>query len=281
MSLKRRIFTKTEHYPQPHDMALSFAFELDDATIDSTIIPILFYDEGLGSPDAQETHPENAAFAVTSQPNVFVNSRIDKINAQLKISLTSKAIDDNIPAIRIAFMVIKMSFKENYIAIDELSSSEVQDILTLQTESTDRQGFPLFAGPKIAEKFTNSSLMHANVPGLTTNQKIEGTAFVASDYYNAIHYKTIAGKLKNSTRGLKWLTLTQNRPIANIKIHIDSKVKRANEYTFYGLLVYCPVVNTTEQIPVTADITAATNYVFCDFYARWNEWNQRFNSKML
>ncbi len=282
MTLKRnRRMTKMETYANPHVLLHSMFFELDNAAIDTTIYPLMNYDEGRGAPSALETNPQNASFVVDTSPNCFINSRVDKITSSLKFSLTSKAIDDNIPAIQVSFMLIKMAFKEGYIAIDELTSEEVQDVLELQTESTDRQGFPLYNGTKIVEKFSGSATLHANVDGLTTTQVIEGVTFSESTFYNALHYKTTSGMLKSSTRGLKWLTLTPNRPVAKVTLHIDSKVKRMNEYTFYGLLINVPIASSQYQIPVTADITAATNYVSVDVNCRYNEWNLEFNPSMI
>ncbi len=272
---------RTEWYPQPHEMKHGWFYELDNALIDSTMYPIIMYDEGLGTPSDQETHPENAAFAVVNRPNCFVNSRINDIKGQLKLYLTSKAIDDNIPSIRCAFDVIKMSFLENYDAKDELSGSTIKSELELQTESTDRQGYPLFNGTKMPELFANSALLDAAVPGLTGTQVMEGVAFNPTAFYNVLHWTTIRGMLKSSQRGLKWLTLTPNKPVANISISIDSKVKAMNEYTLYALLVHVHGVDEVYQNVVTADITASTNYVGAQVWFRYNEWNPDFNFKRI
>ncbi len=147
---------KQEWWPQPHKLNGGFSFELDDATIDTTILPFAFYDEGLGTPSALETHPENAAFAIVGdQANCFVNSTINVINAEVRFTLTSKFMDDNLTAIRFSTMLIHMAFINDYTAIDELTTFEIQDVLHMQTESTDRQGGPLYvAGTDLAEKST-------------------------------------------------------------------------------------------------------------------------------
>ncbi len=279
--IKQSRLMRTEWWPQPHTRGASIMFELDNAAIDTTTFPIIIHDEGLGTPSAIETHPENAAFVVSNDPNCHVNSRVDNIFAQLRLSLTSKAIDDNLTAVRCAFMVQALAFKEDYIAIDELSSLEVQDILELQTESTDRQGGPLYTGTDMPAAYTGSDSVGAAVPFLTTDDNLEAVAFIDSQYYNSIHYLTIEGKMKKVQSGLKWLTLTPNRPTATIRIHQKSSTKRMNEYAFLGCMVHVPVVDSEKQIPLTADITAATNYVRCDFRYRYNEWNPDFNFKKV
>lgn len=272
---------RTKWWPQPHSRRVALMFELDNAVIDSTILPIAFYDEGLGTPSALETNPENAAFAISTDPNCFVGSRVNLVTAKLRFALTSKAIDDNIPSIRMAFMPLNLSFLEDYTAVDELTSIDVKDVLELQTESTDRQGGALYAGTDIPAAYTGSDSLGTGVPFLTVDDNAEGVAFNANVFYNAIHYHTIAGKLKTVQRGLKWLTLTPNRPIASINIRLASKSKRMNPYNYFGVLVHVPAVGNEHQNPVTADITAATNYVRMDFAYRYNEWNQDFNFKKI
>ncbi len=159
---------KTAWYPRPHNMRHSWAYSLESGVDNfGTIYPISMYDEGLGNPSAYEANPENAAFVVSAGPNCYPESRIENIIAQFNISLAKGAITENVPAVRIGYMPIFMSFKEPYIAIDELSSAEVQDILELQTESTDRQGFPLYNNVDMRTKYTSSAVLDAAVPGLT------------------------------------------------------------------------------------------------------------------
>ncbi len=279
---KQRRLMKTEWFAQPHDMRHSFFFELDDETLNSTIYPIAMYDEGRGTPSANESNPENSAFLVDNNPNCFVNSRVDNVFCSLKFSMTSKAIDDNLPVIRFAVMPIHTAFIDAYTAIDELTSLEIQDVLMMQTESTDRQGFPLYiADKKMVPKFSGSNLMNSLVPGLTTTQQLESVAFATNSYYDMLHYLTNGAKLKSVQSGLKWYTVTPNRPTKEIRIHIKSNVKRMNEFTFFGALIHVPTVDTFNQPLVTGDITAATNYLLCDIHCRFNEWNQDFNFKKV
>ncbi len=168
MVIKTRLM-RTEWRPRPHDMQHAWNHGLETGVVNqTTIYPICMYDEGLGTPSAYESHPENAAFVAAAEPNCFVNSRVDKISCILSFALTKAAIEtDKVKIVRVAFMPIFMAFKEDYIAIDELTSIETQDVLEMQTEAPDRQGFPLYNTVKLVEKFTGSAVLAANVPGLT------------------------------------------------------------------------------------------------------------------
>ncbi len=274
---------KSTWYPQPHQITGGVAMELDDETINTTIVPIAFYDEGLGTPTAKETNPRNAAFAVINdEANCFVDSRINNIIAEFRISITSAVLDHNIPAIRFAMMPIFMAFKENYTAIDELSSLEIQDVLELQTESTDRQGGPLFvATTDLPEKFATHADMGVNTPFLNVDQNLEGVAFSPFTYYDMLHFMTNGSLLAKSSGGLRWDIISPNRPYIRKRYQISPKVKRMNEFAFYGILVHFPIAGTGDQLVALGEITAATKYVHVDWSIRYNEWNEDFNSRML
>ncbi len=277
-------FRKQRWYPQPHRITAGVTFEMDNGALDSTIIPIAFYDEGLGAPSAIETNPRHASFAIVGdQANCFVGSNINVIVSEFRFSLTSKFFDDNLSGIRFATMPIFMAFQNDYTAIDELSTLEIQDVLHMQTESTDRQGGPLYvATTDLPEKTTSHGNLGANTPFLDTDVGIEGVAFNPTTYYNALQFLTISNKLKTVQGGLKWHVMSANRPFMKMKVFIRPKVKAMNPFTYFGLLVHVPTQGNSEQIGViTRDITAATQYLDLDWDIRYNEWNPEFEMSML
>ncbi len=106
-------------------------------------------------------------------------------------------------------------------------------------------------------------------------QIIEGVAFNQHDYYNALHYMTISGKLKACQGGLKWHTLTKNRPIKILNFKTPSKSKRMVEKSFFGVLLFVPPVDDLHQIAIASETTNVTHVkVFA--MARYNEWNPQF-----
>ncbi len=269
---------RTTWYPRPHDFENSYMHGIETGVDNqATIYPIMMYDEGLGAPDAYNAHPENSSFATAGEPNCFVESRVNTIKCNVHFSLTKACLEtDKIHAVRCAFMPIFMAFKDNYTAIDEVANFEVQDSLEMQFETTDRQGYPLYNGVKMANSYTNSGLLPTNVPGLTATQIIEGVPFVTNAFYDSIHWLTISGKVKGSVGGLKWFTLTRSKPVKRIKIFIKAKVKRMNPYTFCGLLTIVPKVDTPDQYAISGE-TTNVNHVKVDINTRFNEWNQDYD----
>ncbi len=169
-----KVLLKEEHYPLVHTDELHFKLSADATqnTKGGTIVPILMQDEGRGSPATISTHPENSAFAVYAGPNCFPDSRVNKIFAKFNISLTKHCWNvDKIEELVVFMLPIYTSFLENLTANDELSGNNIEELLELQHETTDRQVFPIYNGVKL----TGDTLaLGADVPGLTTNQNIEG-----------------------------------------------------------------------------------------------------------
>lgn len=161
--------SKIKIYPKPHNMKHKWIHSLEPATVKQyTIYPIIMYDEGLGSSRAYDANPLNTNFAESNAPNCFPESKVDNIFCELQVNLTKFALEtDKLTNVRGCFMPIMMSFKEDYLAIDDKTSSEIQDILELEFETTDRQGFPLWNAVDMEAPHTSSDLLDALVPGLT------------------------------------------------------------------------------------------------------------------
>ncbi len=267
-------------YPRIHNQTLRWTHNLEaTADNDSTIIPIAFYDEAI-SPSTISTNPENAAFTEVDSMNCMPDSRIDNINCEVTFSLTKGALEtDKLHMVRGMFLELHTSF-EDINATDELSGDTVGTILELETESTDRQCMPLYSTVKMPETISNSALMDALQPGLTSSQVLEAVNFSPNAYYDAIHYETIASKLRSATSGIKWFTLTRERPFRKFNISIHPKSKRMNEFSFAGLLVNFNKTGNENQFHLVGDTTDIP-HVQARMRIRYNEWNEYFNFKKV
>ncbi len=272
---------KTKWYPRPHQMENAWAYNMNTATLGTTIYPLIMYDEGLGTPSAYEANPEHASFVEANEPNCFPESKVDSLFCRLKMNLTVGAVGtDKLLAVNFAYMPIFLAFKEDYEAKDELSGLTIETILELAKESTDRQGYPLWTNVDMGTKVAAFLDLSANIPALTTDTNIEAVNFNVDDYYDTLNYSNIAGKLKNVQGGLKWRTLTQRHPQITIDIRLRPKVKAMNPYTFFGLLVHVPNADDIRQVPVSSE-TSAINHVHATIFTRYYEWQQDFNFKRV
>lgn len=275
---QRFVLRKQKWYPRPHDIQNSFITGLEETGgKDATIIPIIRYDEGQGDPNSYNANPEHPSFAISSGAGCYPESRVNNLKAMLEFSLNTQSLNvDSLIAVKVAYMVIALSFKEDYEASDEMSGLDIADILEMQKESTDRQGYPLYDGTDISTKFSGSTNLEASQPGLTTDAKLEYVDFNSENYYDALQYSTISRKLQSVQYGLKWILLTKERPVRRVKINIKRKAKKMNPYTQLAVLCYYPQVGTHEQIHWAGE-TSNVEHVTTHFQCRFNEWNQDFD----
>lgn len=267
---------KEKQYPQPHDLSTQMVLGCDYATpSNTTIIPCIAHDEAL-LPSSRYTNPEHASFVEEDAANCSADSKIFKIQCDLRISLTKDAVGtDNIQALRLAFMTIHGAF-EDFDAKDELTTVTVGDVLELTKETTDRQTYPIYNDTKINEKYSGSATLDAKAMGLTATQVIEHVAFDPDLYYDALNYYTISDKLKKVQDGLRWITLTQQNPTRLLRFNIKTNVKSMNPYAFMGILLHLPVSGSKYQIPLAGE-TTGVNHIHSEFRCRYLEWNDNFN----
>ncbi len=274
----RTMLMKTKWYPRPHQVTGWWGHGMESGVNNyATIMPMVMYDEAQGDPASYNAHPEHASFAEYAGPNCYPESRINNIIAEMTVWLTKAALEtDKVHTVRGSYMPIFGAFLEDWTAIDELSSVEVRDALEIQTESTDRQAFPLFNNVDMKDIVVAGNNLHADVPGLTTDQSMEGVTWSDNTYYDTLHYRTNSKKLMNCQGGMRWYTLTKDRPFKKFRFRLRPKVKRMNPYAFYGVFHQIPAVDTTRQYNVSAD-TTDINHVGVYFNCRYNEWNQNFD----
>ncbi len=273
---------KTTWYARPHNFQNTWMHGLETGVTNSaTMYPLIMYDEGLGTPSDYEANPEHASFVEAGEPNCYPESRIDNVYMNLRFSLTKAALEtDNLHAIKCGFMMIHTAFAEDLTAEDELSGLDIKEILELDSETVDRQTYPLWNDVNLTESIVNLADLPTNVPSLLGDQQIEGIAFQTSVYYDALNYYTNSGKLKKVQSGLKWFTLTRNKPYREFKLFIHPKNKFMNPYSFMGCLINVPPIGTFDQLPIAAD-TTNVNHVRVDMITRFLEWHGQFNMKRI
>jgi hypothetical protein len=277
------IMGKVPLYSRPHAWDVAWTLSLRSGTGKySTMIPNHFYDEGLGSPSNYNANRDHASFAVAAEPNMYPESKVRNQKDYLRIGMTKTALhSDNIDMMRVGVMVISTAFKEPVDAEDVVTATQVKDVLELQYETTHKQLYPLYNGTDVPNKWTDSAHLPANVPGLTGDTGLEYVDFVIDTYYNMLHYASNRQMMMSISSGLKWYTLTRDKPFRNIPIHNKSRSKAMNEYSGEITLVTLPQAGTKHQYPVITDTTADAAHLDCQFFSRKDEWNPFFDMERV
>lgn len=265
---------KKKIYPRVHENELKFELNADSASgLTATNVPIVMQDEGLGDPNSAYTNPESASFAEYQGPNCYPDSRVNYARLNCEISLTKGAWNtDNVEVLKIGIIPVYMNFLENYTALNEVTSEEVEDILEMSHETTDRQGYPTWNGNKVGGDKLQTG---AAVPGLTTNTNLEAITFDVNKFYDALQYYTNGRKVNKSIGRIKWLYVSRRRTL-RVAVKLKSMAKRMNPYAYFGCIFVLPKENEFNQTTKNGDLTSISHVMVKASY-RYNEWNENFN----
>lgn len=269
------MYVKQKIFPLKHTNEIKFFLNADSGqtTKGGTMVPILMQDEGRGDPNSIYTNPESASFSEYQGPNTFPDSKVYFAKANVELALNKSVYStDNVNTLKIIVFPIMTSFLENLTAKDEVSTLEVEDILELQHETTDRQAYPLWNGTKLSGTHLETG---ADVPGLTTNTNIEGVTFDMNTIYDSLQFYTNGGKVRHTVGKMKTLYLNRDR-ILRLQYRIKSKAKRQNPYTSFNVGFYLPDEASFNQLTVGGDLTSG-NHVVAKVAYRYNEYNPNFN----
>ncbi len=261
-------------YPRPHLDEYEFDLNAEDETKNTTILPIIISDEGLSAPSALKVNPKNSGFAIATGPNCIPDSIVPSMSILIKCSLTKGAIEtDAIRVLNLNYMPIYTAFLNRLDADDIQTTTDVEGLLELTHETTDKQAYPLWSGVDLG----NATLMNANVPGLTTDQTIESVAFDKSTFFDAMHYYTNKDMLKVVTGRMSTIQLKRDRPVSIYKRGYNMPIcKFMNPYTFCGIMFHLPQVGEFEQFGIASE-TTNIGHVHVGMKFRYNEWNKDFN----
>lgn len=266
---------KKKIWPRVHWNEMKFVLNADSTTVkNSTAIHAVMQDEGLGDPNAVYTNPESASFVAYQGPNCFPDSRVNSARINLEIGVAKQLyVTDNQETLKIAVIPYYTAFLENLTATNEVTAEEVEDILELQHETTDRQCYPLWNGTKLGGDILETG---AGMPGLTTNTNIEGIDLDISKLYDGLQFYQNGGKLRSTIGKIRWLYVSRNRML-RMQIRLKSKTKAMNPYTSFGCLIHLPKENEYGQNTLNGDLTGGISHVLVKANYRYNEWNENFN----
>ncbi len=249
-----------------------------------TIFPIIMNDDAKGDPMNFKAHPEHASWAEVAEPNCFPDSEIRNMKVTVDI-IVPKTLSADSSVVHMNYALISCAFPEDLDAIDEKSGLSLKEVLELQKETTDRQVFPLWSGVDMVA----GSLLHANVPGLTTNQIWEGVNFSAEILKDQKRYGRIKGLIKKCMPIGYRTVVIRGRTVASYTKRLTfnftpSNAKFINPYTFFGLLIHFPQVALKNQLdpslyqPINIDDTTAdSEFILVSVHVQYNERNPEFH----
>ncbi len=275
-------------YPLPHNFKFGFSLSAEGPTKDSTILPLLRATEQAVGVSAIEVNPRNANFAEDTGCIIHMGSIVPRINLSFSMAMTKEAIEtDKCRQLKVNWMPIYIAFEDSLIAKDDKTGVEVEDILELQHDATNKDTYPLYSTVDL----TGIVFSHAvsTVPftevfgdsGLGGNLIPESVAFDKELFYDALSYYTNSGMLSKVIGKMNTVILKRDKPfLYHSNNYTNPAVKRGNPYTFCGILFNCPQVLDGDQFFKAGD-TTAVDHVHITGRVRFDEWNAEFDQSAI
>ncbi len=273
---------RANEFPLPHNFGSGFGLQAEDATKAATHIPLFRMSEIAATPEAIEVNPTNALFAADGGAVIHRTSIVPKLMFQMKLSLTKGAVEtDKIRFLKIKWMPIYTAFLDSLDAADEKTATDIESILALQHDTTNKDVYGLYANVKLSTSgsIPLSTVSHTEVFGdyaLDTNADYENIIFSEETMYDALQFYSNAGKLRQAIGPIRSVTLTRDRPFEFTSRRFTyPTVKRGNPYTYCGIMIWLPQAGTRDQFPLAAD-TTAIDHINVQYRVRFDEWNNSF-----
>ncbi len=276
----------SQDFPLPHNFEYHAALTAHSTGETGTILT-LFRAREMINMDTIVVNPKHGAFAEETGPTIANGSIVPKVMINMHMNLTKIAIEtDKLRQLDLIVMPIYTAFLNSLEADDNATAgTQVEDILELQHGTGAKVVHPLFNGSNLGGGTYNTNHPMNTVLitdvfgnyGLTTDIKMEGVTFDYGLFLDALHYFSNQGMLRKVAGKMMHFKLTRDNPKRFYSGNFTyPMVKRGNNYTFCGLLIYLPQVGTFAQYGRIGD-TSAADQVDVSCNVRFDEWNDQFD----
>ncbi len=274
---------KSAEWPLPHAMQLFTGLEADDETKNSAIFPIIKATEGAIGTENTNVNPSHGSFAEDGSPICSMDSIVPRINLRLSAIMSKGAIEtDKMRTIRFDWFPIYTSFLPSLEAEDDKTATQIEDVIEMTHQTTDKEAYPLHSGVKLTDggAYPLGALQHSEVygdVGLTTNLVMESVAFDKKAFWENMRWKTNKGMLAKVVGKYRTVIITRDRPYTYTSNNFTNPiVKRMNPYTSCSILIHCQVAGKADQTFKEAD-TTAIKHLDVQMEVNYDEWNQAYD----
>ncbi len=291
---------KAELYPLRHRLEYSVGLNLKDNTQNSAFFTLVRHTNDViaGTPGSIVVNPHNTNYVEDGGAACCKMSILDKLSLSLKFNMTENCLPtaytsglsgseaftgDGIPAIKLLWRPIFFSFNEKLAAADDVTTTTVEAILALTSDTTFEDVVPLttnkFSTVGASDRSQPVSTVNiAEVAGdynMTTNTTSEDHVWDENLFQSAMRRYTNRGALKSMVGRTRHLTLTTARPFKNYYIEkfVPSAVRRILPYSFFGIQVHMPIAADIEQYYNPTNPTLLVPHVGVQAICNYHEWN--------
>ncbi len=267
-------------YPLPHNYNVFFNLGLDSASAThGTFVPVILSDEGLVNPDLVIANPEHASFTEVGYAHCYKNSIIDNMTIRIRAKITKLGIEtDKLRDVEYYIIPVYSNFLTRLEASDSKTGVSVEDILELTHETTGKSVQPIYSSTNLPNATVLGAHANATVAlmGMTTDRILEGIVFDPNLFWDAMQFYTNSSMLRTVVGKVMKFRLTRDRGNQIILRGVKGMIKRINEYTICGFIIYGSVEGNNQSMLQVGDLTAISHLTF-SIDIRYDEWNAEFD----
>ncbi len=277
--------------PLRHRFEYSVGLQVGSDSLNSTMMTFVKNYKSVNAPSTIIVNPHHASFETETGAICAPMSIIDRIKIQMTFTLTEDAIADGIEALKVNYLPVFTSFPDKMDSADDKTTTTAKAILNLTPDATEEDVHPTFTTLNLT-KIASVSFAHpvstANFTevfgtlGLSVDLDVESTGFNPTTLFQALKYYTNKGAIGAMIGKYRSITLTKTHPTKTVFINkfVPRPVRRIVPYSFFGMILHCPIYTNREQPFYTGAMTAAKIAVGIKTLVTYDEWHLDHNQDM-
>ncbi len=275
-------------YPLHHHFFYNHTYDITLETKNDTIMTLLHTSDAEIKPSSTKVNPNHATFDdVDLGANINQGSIVDKIKIHTIHTLTELATEtDKIHSLMLHQAIVGGCFADDWDAIDDRSSLEVEDIVRLTFDTTNRDVTPKFSGTDLVngvQPVSDTTMAEtATTYNLTTDLKMEAVNFDPDVYFNSKRHFDNGGAVNKVMPRLRSIFLNDKRSTSissSFTKFVPERCRYGRRGLFFGILEHVPIFSNERQIcdPFTAPTAGA--HIVSTTIIDFMEWNQQFDQE--
>jgi len=275
-------------YPLHHHFFYNHTYDITLETKNDTIMTLLHTTDIETKPSSIKVNPNHPSFdSVDTGANINQGSIVDKIKIRTIHTLTELAVEtDKIGSLMLHRGFIGGCFADDWDPLDDRSSLEVEDIVRVTFDPTNRDVTPKFSAVDLVNGVQPISLVTETETfttyNLGTDLKMEAVNFDPDVYFNSKRHFDNGGAVNKVMPRLNSVFLNDkrstSRSFSQTKF-VPERCRYGRRGLFFGILEHVPIFSNERQIcdPFTAPTAGA--HIVSTTIVDFMEWNQSFDQE--
>ncbi len=275
-------------FPLHHHFFHNHTYDITLETKNDTIMTLLRASDDEIKPSTTKVNPNHASFdAKETGCQINQASIVDKIKIHTIHTLTELATEtDKIHSLMLHKGFIGGCFADDWDPLDDSSSLEVEDIVRVTFDLTNRDVTPKFSGTDLVNGVQpQNTVINAEVFGdmnLTTDTKMEAVNFDPDVYFDSKRHYDNGGAVNKVLPRLSSIYLNDKRSTSissSFTKFVPERCRYGRRGLFFGILEHVPIFSNERQIcdPFTAPTAGA--HIVSTTIVDFMEWNHAFDQE--